>query len=131
MDILSIEKLKVETTIGVLDWERQIKQTLYFDLQWSTDAAKLAETDAISDALDYSLISSALQKFVEESTFFLIETLAEKAAEFLFSNFHIDWLKIKLTKPGAINHAQNVSVSIERNSISTYRRFGNGDDNSK
>ena len=114
MDILSIEKLKIETTIGVLDWERQIKQIVYVDLQWSTDAAQLAKTDAIANALDYSKMSSALQKFVEESAFFLIETLAEKSAEFLLSTFKIDWIKIKVSKPGAIHDAQNVSISIER-----------------
>lgn len=129
MDILSIEHLKIETTIGVLDWERQIKQMLCFDLQWVIDAAKVAKTDNIADAGDdYAAVSKALQTFVEEHHFFLIETLAEKLAEFLLSAFTFGGLKLKVSKPGAISNAQNVAVTIERGVNRFNRGSNNGDD---
>lgn len=130
MDTLSIEKLKTDTVIGIHDWERQIKQTIYFDVQCTIDASQPAKTDNITDALDYSALCSALQSFVESSTFFLIETLAEKSAEFLFSYFKMDQLTLKLTKPGAIPNAQHVSITIER-CFNNDRRPCNGHDNSK
>lgn len=114
MDILSIEQLKVTTTIGVYDWERQIKQTLFFDLQWEVDAVKVAQTDHISSATDYVKVTEVLLGFAAENTFFLIETLAERAAQFLLSHFKFNWLKIKVTKPGVIRDAKNVSIAIER-----------------
>lgn len=114
MDILSIEQLKVTTTIGVHDWERQIKQTLYFDLQWEVDVAKVAQTDQISEATDYVEVSEVLLSFTRENAFFLIETLAERAAQFLLSHFKFNWIKIKITKPGVIRDAKNVSITVER-----------------
>lgn len=117
MDMLSIEGLEIETTIGVLDWERQIKQKLCFDLAWGVDVAMVANTDDIAASVDYALLSQMFQDFVENSAFFLIETLAESAAEFLLSTFKLPWLRLKLTKPGVINYAKSVSVTIERSSV--------------
>lgn len=128
MDILSIENLKIETTIGVLDWERQIKQMLCFNLQWSIDAAKVAKTDHIADASDYAAVSKAFQTFVEDHHFFLIETLAEKSAEFLLKTFNFEGLKLKVSKPGAISNAQNVAVTIERGVNDVNRESNYGDD---
>jgi dihydroneopterin aldolase len=119
MDILSIEQLKIATTIGVLDWERQIKQMLYFDLDFAVDAASVASIDSIENGLDYAKVSTALQEFVEQNKFFLIETLAEKAAAFLLSTFKLTWLRLKLTKPGIIHNAKNVAITIERGSMVT------------
>lgn len=131
MDILSIEQLKISTTIGVNDWERQIKQILYFDLQWEVDAAKVASTDQISQATDYAAVSQAFQAFVEASAFLLIETLAEKSAQFLLSTFRFEWIKLKLSKPGADNHAKEVSITLERHFNVMHNRECNGHENSK
>jgi dihydroneopterin aldolase len=131
MDILSIEQLKITATIGVNDWERQIKQVLFFDLQWEVDAAKVAATDQISQATDYAAISQALQTFVEASAFLLIETLAENSAQFLLSTFKFEWLKLKLSKPGADNHAKEVSITIERRLNVIHNRECNGHENTK
>lgn len=117
MDSLFIENIKIEATIGMQDWERQIRQTLYFDLAFGIDAARTASTDDITDSKDYAIISRAFQDFVESSEFFLIETLAEKAAAFLLSKFELPWVRLKLTKPGIIRNAKSVSVTIERHSM--------------
>jgi dihydroneopterin aldolase len=129
MDILSIEQLKVMTTIGVYDWERKVKQTLYFDLQWKVDVAKVTLTDDLSDTFDYVEVSDVLQKFLEENSFLLIETLAEKVAQFLLSRFKFEWLKLKLTKPGVISNAKNVSITIERRTFIANNRERNGYEN--
>lgn len=130
MDSLAIEGLEIEATIGVLDWERQIKQKLCFDLAWGVDVAVVANSDDIAASVDYALLSRMFQAFVENSAFFLIETLAEKAAEFLVSTFKLPWLRLTLTKPGVIPHAKKVSVTIERCFTTAHGRAGYGDGNS-
>ena len=37
MDLVFIEQLEVITTIGVYDWEQQIKQKLVFDIEMGHD----------------------------------------------------------------------------------------------
>ena len=38
MDIVFLRDLRIETVIGIYDWEKAIKQTVALDLEMSTDA---------------------------------------------------------------------------------------------
>ena len=114
MDIVYLRELKIETVIGIFDWERQIKQTVVLDLDMGTDVAAAAATDNIEDALDYKAVTKRIIQFVEASEFQLVETLAERIAELLRTEFAIPWLKLTVNKRGALRGARDVGVIIER-----------------
>ena len=114
MDIVYIRGLEVKTVIGIYDWEKEIKQKITIDLEMASDIKKAASTDEIADALDYKSVSKRLISFVEESEIQLIETLAERIAEIVLSEFGVSWLKLSLGKPGAITGSRDVGVIIER-----------------
>ena len=114
LDIVFIEKFEVATVIGVYDWERNIKQCLFIDLQMGWDNKRAAKEDNISKALDYAKVSQAIEEFAANSQFQLVETFAERLAELLQQQFAIMWLKLKITKPGAVATASGVGVEIER-----------------
>lgn len=114
MDIVYISELRVDTVIGVYDWEREIRQTVVLDLEMASDNVRAAQSDSIEDALDYAAISARLQAFIEASEFQLIETLAEQVATLLRAEFAISWLRLRLSKPGAVASAKEVGVQIER-----------------
>jgi len=114
MDILTLEDLQVETVIGTLDWERQIHQKLKLTLELGIDAKKAAQADQIEDALNYADVANRVIGYVEESEFQLIETLAENLSKHLFEHFPIPWLRIQISKPGAVPKAKNVKLTIER-----------------
>ncbi|MFZ5560883.1 MAG: dihydroneopterin aldolase [Pseudomonadota bacterium] len=114
MDIVYIRDLKIETIIGIFDWERRIRQTISIDLEMATDIRRAAASDHIGDALDYKAVSKRLIAFVEASEFLLVETLAEKLAALLREEFHVPWLRLQLSKPGALRGARDVGVILER-----------------
>jgi len=114
MDIVFIKNLKIEAVIGVFDWEREIKQALYFDFELATDISKAANSDDLKDTLDYNALSIAVTQFVEQSGFQLIETLAERVAELIIQDFNVPWLRLRLNKKGAIKNADDVGIIIER-----------------
>jgi dihydroneopterin aldolase len=114
MDIIFLRGLHIETTIGVYDWERVIKQTVILDLEMGTDIRPAAASDDIADTLDYKALSKRVIGFVESSEFLLVETLAEKVAELLLQEFGIPWLRLSLNKKGAIRGATDVGIIIER-----------------
>lgn len=114
MDIIFLRGLQIETIIGIYDWEREIRQTVVFDLEMATDIRRAAATDDIVHALDYKAVSKRLIEFVEGSQFFLVETLAEKVAAILLNEFSIPWVRLTLNKRGAIRGASDVGVLIER-----------------
>lgn len=114
MDIIYIHDLKIETVIGVNDWEREVRQTVSLDLEMANDIRAAAETDRIDDALNYKTIAKRLIQFINNSEFFLLETLAERCAEIVLSEFKVPWLRLRLSKPGAIRGSRDVGVIIER-----------------
>jgi dihydroneopterin aldolase len=116
MDTVYIEGLKTDAVIGVYDWERSIRQTLVLDLELASDNRAAAATDGIADAMDYDAISKRILAYVQASEFELIETLAERVADIVLSEFNIPWLRLKLSKPGAVAEANDVGVIIERGS---------------
>lgn len=114
MDTVRISGLRAEAVIGVYDWERDIRQPLVLDLELASDNRRAAGTDRIEDAVDYAAISARVLAFVEDSEFQLIETLAERIAEIVMTEFGVPWLRLRLDKPGAVAEADSVGVQIER-----------------
>jgi dihydroneopterin aldolase len=114
MDIIFLGGLEIETVIGIYDWERTIKQKIYLDIEMAFDIKKAAATDDIAYTLDYKTVSDRVVQFVETSEFFLVETLIEKIADILLTEFSIPWVKIVLNKKGAVSRARDVGIIIER-----------------
>src|SRR5690606_6190747 len=112
--IVFIRGLRVETVIGIYDWERGVRQPVVLDLELGTDLRPAAASGRIEDALDYHAISTRLQQFIGEGRFLLVETLAEQCAELLQREFGVGWLRLRLAKPTAIAAATEVGVEIER-----------------
>jgi dihydroneopterin aldolase len=114
MDIIYLHDLRIEAVIGLWEWERKIRQTVAIDLEMSADIRKAAATDSVDDTLNYKLVAKRLQQYVGESSFQLVETLAEKIAGIVLDEFDVAWVRVKINKPGAIRGARDVGVIIER-----------------
>lgn len=114
MDKVYIEGLTFQTTIGFYQWEKEIKQTLVIDLAMGWNTALAAENDELAKTLDYAEISEAIVKFANNNPVDLIETLAERIASYLMTQYNIPWLRLKLMKPTAVHNATTVGVEIER-----------------
>jgi dihydroneopterin aldolase len=114
MDIVFLRQLRIDTVIGIYEWERRTRQTLVLDLEMSADIARAAATDQISDTLDYKAVAKRLIQFVGESRFQLVETLAERCAAIIREEFGVRWVRLTLNKAGAVRGASDVGVIIER-----------------
>lgn len=114
MDIIYLSDLRIETTIGIYDWERRTRQTVILDLEMGADISKAAASDKIEDTLDYKAVAKRVIAFVSGSEFKLVETLAEKIAEILLDEFSIPWCRLRLNKQGAVRGVRDVGVVIER-----------------
>ena len=113
-DRIFLQDLKVETIVGIWDWERKIRQTVSIDIEMAADVAKAAETDNIEGTLNYKAVAKRVQQFVGDSEYQLVETLAEKIAKTILTEFDIAWIQLRVSKPGAIRNAKNVGVVIRR-----------------
>lgn len=114
MDIIYLNDLRIDTVIGIFDWERRVKQTISLDIEMATNIRKAAATDTIEDTLDYKAVAKRIIHFVEQSEFQLVETLAERICEIILNEFSVPWVKLRLNKQGAVRGARDVGVLIER-----------------
>ena len=114
MDIIYINDLRIETVIGIFDWERKIKQTVVLDIEMAGDCRKAAENDSVEDTVNYKSVAKRLIAFVGDSEYQLVETLAERCAEIVVNEFQVPWVKLRVNKQGALRGARDVGVIIER-----------------
>jgi len=114
VDKIFIHALKTEAIVGIFDWERQVKQTVVIDLEFSADIRKAALSDSIDDTLNYKGVAKRVLAFVEASQFHLVETLAEQVAMLVIEEFGVQWVGVALSKPGAIRNSKDVGVKLER-----------------
>ncbi len=112
-DYVSISGLRVAAVIGVLDWEREIEQTLTFDVKLAADVRTAAASDDIGDALDYSAVADTIAGTVRDGKFRLIETAAERVAERLLAAYPVSWLRLEVRKPIGTD-AYTAVITIER-----------------
>ena len=114
MDIIYLRDLKIPCTIGVWDWERQIKQTVHIDLDLAVDLTVAAASDRIEDTLNYKVVAKRLKELVGASEFHLVEALAEAIAQTVLAEFGVSWVRVRINKKGALRDATDVGVEIER-----------------
>ena len=109
-----IEALRVEAIIGVYDQERTKKQPLIIDIEMQYDVLQASHSDNLDYALDYHALSNDIHAFVSASSYQLIEALAEAIADRILTNQLVKTVEIKLSKPQALDKADNVGIRISR-----------------
>lgn len=114
MDTIFLKDMRIDTVVGIWDWERKIRQTVSIDLDMGFDIRAAAASDSIDDTLNYKLVAKRVQQFVADSSFKLVETMAERIAGIVLDEFDIAWVEVRVNKPGAIRGARDVGVLIRR-----------------
>ena len=114
MDIIYLHGIRIETIIGIYEWERRARQTVLVDVDMGMDLRTAAATDRIEDTLNYKAVAQRIVDYGNSCDFQLLETLAEKIAEILLREFKTPWCRLRLNKQGVVKGAQDVGVIIER-----------------
>lgn len=114
MDIIFLSEVKVETKLGVPEWERMLPQTIILDIELAMPHSRSCQTDAIEDTIDYGQIVARIRETLKENSFRLVEALAEHLCQLIMSEFGTPWIKIKVAKPGILPGLKALGVVIER-----------------
>ena len=113
-DTIFLRALEVRTVLGVEDWEREEPQTVLVDVEFLCDAARAAVTDDVRDAFNYRTVAKEALAFGAQARYHLVETLADRMAAHLMERCGLPWLRLRVSKPGAIRFSREVGVEIER-----------------
>ncbi|THB71196.1 MAG: dihydroneopterin aldolase [Gammaproteobacteria bacterium] len=113
-DKIFINNLEVETTIGIYDWEREAPRPLFLNLEIGCNISKASISDEINDTIDYDKLSKEITAFATNADYQLIESFAEAVTQIALSYNSVKWVKVELSKPGAVENAKHVGISILR-----------------
>ena len=114
-DKIKIKDLLLRCIIGINDDERIIKQDVVINITLYCDLSISGSSDSISDTVNYKKIKNRIVTIVENSSYYLIEKLAQAIADICLENSLIEKVIVSVDKPGVLRFAKSVSVEIERN----------------
>ena len=114
MDIIFIAELRIETRIGIYDWEKTVPQTIQLDLEVGLPGEHAAKSGRIADTIDYSKIVARIEQLFSEQHFLLLEKAGECIAEIIVRDFGAPWVKVSIAKLGALRNVRRLGVVIER-----------------
>ena len=114
MDIIFIAELRIETLIGIYDWEKTVPQTIQLDLEVGLPGEHAAKSGRIGDTIDYSKIVGRIEQLFGEQHFLLLEKAGECIADIVMRDFGAPWVKVSIAKLGALRNVKRLGIVIER-----------------
>lgn len=114
MDTIFLSEVKVQTKLGVPEWERMVEQTIILDIEIGYDLTKSCISDDIKDTIDYGLVVSRIRETLTQNSFQLVEALAEHICQLILKEFGAISVKIKVAKPAILSGLKALGVVIER-----------------
>src|SRR5579862_2215054 len=112
LDKIRIDALSLRCIIGLYPEERREKQDVVIFITLYADLRRACASDNLADSVDYKKIKKRVIKLVENSSFLLIERLAQRIAEACLEEPVVQQVTVAVEKPGALRFARTVSVEI-------------------
>jgi 7,8-dihydroneopterin aldolase/epimerase/oxygenase len=114
MDTIFITDLRIETRIGIYEWEKHVKQPVLINIEIAMPHSRAGTSDDFADALDYAAVVGRLQALLADHRHDLLERLAEAIAALILEEFHAPWVQVRLAKIAPLPGVKQLGVRIER-----------------
>ncbi len=114
MDSIFLEQVKVQTHLGVPEWERIMAQTIILDIEIGYDFSKACLSDAIEDTIDYGQVVARIRETLAERRFKLVEALGEHVCQLILQEFHAQHVRLKVSKPSILPGLKALGVELYR-----------------
>ncbi len=113
-DRIEIKDLLLRCIIGINEDERTAKQDVLINIVMWADTRRAAASDDIAETVNYRTVTKQIVEHVENSQYYLLETLTERVAQICLQDSHVRHVRVSIEKPGALRFARSVGVRIER-----------------
>jgi dihydroneopterin aldolase len=114
MDIIFIQDFRLETLIGIYEWERRVPQTIQIDIEIGNPGSRASSTDNIHDTIDYGAVVNRIEATLKQQHFLLLERLAEHIADIVLREFKSPWVRVSVAKLQLLRGVKRLGVTIER-----------------
>lgn len=117
MDRIEIRGLRVFGRHGVLPEEQERGQVFAIDLTLERDLSTAADSDALSDTVDYATLARRVADAVTTSRFDLLEALAAHLAELALAEPDVEAVRVRVSKPEVV-----LTVDVDEVAVVLRRR---------
>lgn len=114
MNTIFITELRIETLIGIYEWERQVPQTIQLDLEIGLPGGPATRIEHIDDTIDYSKIVARIEQLFKERHFSLLESAGGTIADMILTEFKAPWVRLSIAKLAPLRNVKRLGVTIER-----------------
>jgi FolB domain-containing protein len=112
---IHIDNFITKANIGITETERAQPQSLILDLTLTIDARKAIITDNVIHTLSYSTLQKSIQSLIQENTYNLLETLADKIARLCFESPLVQEVEISIRKPNILLQSESAGITFSAN----------------
>jgi 7,8-dihydroneopterin aldolase/epimerase/oxygenase len=113
LDLIHVRDLVLNCRIGIYDEEQGVDQRVRFTVEVSVYPSPSPKMDQIKDVICYGSIVEGIQKIIDEGHINLVETLAERIAEFCLNDRRAAKVRVLVEKLDRVPGAA-LGVEIER-----------------
>ena len=114
MNRIFITDLRLETRIGVYEWEQHLEQTIRLDLDITLPSDKPFTSGKLEDALDYAAVVARIKTFASDNPYPLLERFTEAIAQIVLTEFGARGVKVRVAKLAALPGVKEIGIEIER-----------------
>ena len=116
---IEVSGLSLFTHVGVTDAEREVGQRLLLDIRMDVGECDATVTDRLEDTVDYSAVAELANLVAQQRSYRTLERLCSAIADRLLSDFELDGVWVKASKP-----EPPIPLPVEDVSVEVWREAG-------
>jgi len=113
---IRIRNLRVGAFIGVHPHEQKHRQDVVINVEIDFDGTKAAASDDLNDTINYAAVEQAIFEHIRGGRFQLLERLTGEVLSIVMADPRAAAAVVEVAKPGALRHAESVSVTASARS---------------
>ncbi|MEE9348398.1 MAG: dihydroneopterin aldolase [Robiginitomaculum sp.] len=107
-----VRGLLVQASIGVHPHEHEALQPIIIDIELDMGDMPAPSSDRLHETLDYALVAQKAEDIALEAHVQLVETLAERIADWCLTDPRVRACAVRIAKPQALLKADEAGVEI-------------------
>lgn len=111
---ISLYEMRLLSFVGVSDEERSSPQNIILNIDIGIDRSGLGFADNIEHTVDYAEVVKRINEEAAKTHFSLLETLAERICEIMFSEFSVRSISLELFKLDIFENVKFSGIRMER-----------------
>ncbi len=112
--IIKIKNLRIDTFIGVYEWENDHQRALLFNVEIESDCEESLTSDNIKDTIDYDQITNQIRDYVACNRHNLIEKMVGQILDLIMQDQRIKRCVLEIDKLKVYDFVDSFSVTQTR-----------------